>query len=334
MNSAGCSVRAAVVCLAKVVGVARDSWLVAPSTTTLPKPILRWAAHQVDSAARVVAVKGLRNGGHPWLLGIHHGGKTIRAVLRIGDPADPQRLATEAAALALAQDRNLPAPRLFGIELEGAAGVPVLLMTALPGSSRIPKVVSTGRLHALGAAGAALQQVALTPRPELPLRVRPIADWDFAAGRRAGGSSALLEAAEARLHELPTPAGPTVLVHGDLCWCNTMWTGATVVGLVDWDCAGAGHPGVDLGSLRCDAAVLFGVAAADVVLEGWRQATGRVPEAVAYWDVVVASLATPADMTEWVPVMHGQGRGDLDAATLTARRDAFLRVALDRLDRG
>jgi aminoglycoside phosphotransferase (APT) family kinase protein len=304
------------------------------STTTLPEPVLRWAADQVAVDARVVAVKGLRAGGQPWWLGIHHGGETTQVVLRIGDPDHPERLATEAAALALADDHTLPAPRLLGVDLDGAAGMPLLLMTALPGSSRIPKVASTGRLHALGAAAAALHQVALTPQPGLPLRVRPIADWDFAAGRHPGGSSALLEAAEARLRELPTPSGATVFVHGDLCHPNTMWTGETVVGLVDWDCAGAGYPGVDLGSLRCDAAILFGVAASDVVLEGWRGASGRALDAVAYWDVVVASRSTPADMAEWVPVFHGQGRTDLDAPTLTGRRDAFLRQALEKLDRG
>jgi aminoglycoside phosphotransferase (APT) family kinase protein len=44
------------------------------------------------------------------------------------------------------------------------------------------------------------------------------------------------------------------------------------VGLVDWDAAGVGHPGIDLGTLRLDAAILFGLPAADEVLEGWGQA--------------------------------------------------------------
>jgi aminoglycoside phosphotransferase (APT) family kinase protein len=304
------------------------------STTTLPEPVLRWAADQVAVDARVVAVKGLRAGGNPWWLGIHHGAETTQVVLRIGDPDHPEGIATEAAALALADDHKLRAPRLLGVDLHGAAGMPLLLMTALPGSSSIPRVASTGRLRALGAAAAALHQVALAPRPGLPLRVRLIADWDFAAGRDTGGSSPLLEAAEACLHELPTPSGTTVFVHGDLCHPNTMWTGETVVGLVDWDCVGAGHPGVDIGSLRCDAAILFGVAASDVVVAGWRGASGRAPDAVAYWDVVVACRSTPVDMAEWVPVFHGQGRTDLDAPTLTGRRDAFLRQALEKLDRG
>jgi hypothetical protein len=38
-------------------------------------------------------------------------------------------------------------------------------------------------------------------------------------------------------------------------------------------------------------------------------------------------------MRHWLPVAHQHGRIDLDAATLNERRDAFLRAALDRLDR-
>jgi hypothetical protein len=38
-------------------------------------------------------------------------------------------------------------------------------------------------------------------------------------------------------------------------------------------------------------------------------------------------------MAQWLPVAHAHGRIDLDAATLMDRRDAFLRTALERLDR-
>jgi aminoglycoside phosphotransferase (APT) family kinase protein len=104
------------------------------------------------------------------------------------------------------------------------------------------------------------------------------------------------------------------------------------VGMVDWDAAGVGHPGVDLGTLRLDAAIMFGLPAAADVLEGWRQATGHQADAMAYWDLV-AALTTPTDMAQWLPVAHAHGRVDLDAATLMDRRDAFLRAALDQLDR-
>jgi aminoglycoside phosphotransferase (APT) family kinase protein len=118
------------------------------------------------------------------------------------------------------------------------------------------------------------------------------------------------------------------LVHGDLWQGNTLWTGESCVGMVDWDAAGVGHPGIDLGTLRLDAAIMFGLPAAAVVLEGWRQAAGQEPDAMAYWDLV-AALTTPTDMASWLPVAHDHGRVDLDAATLNHRRDAFLRAALD-----
>jgi hypothetical protein len=51
---------------------------------------------------------------------------------------------------------------------------------------------------------------------------------------------------------------------------------------------------------------------------------------MAYWDLV-AALTTPTDMAHWLPVAHDHGRVDLDAATLTTRRDAFLHSALGEL---
>ena len=303
------------------------------STTTPPEPVLRWAADQTGMGARVVAVQGLKDGAHPWLLRIRHAGQMTQAVLRLGDPDHPEWLATEAAALALAKDHNLAAPRLLGVDLVGPAGMPAVLMTVLPGTSRIPAVASTERLRALGAAAAAMHAVPLAPGPDLPLRLRPIAGVDFSAERRATGSSSLLGAAEARLQELPAPAGPTVFVHGDLWQGNSMWSGEEFVGVVDWDQAGAGHPGVDLGWLRFDAAILYGADAPAEILDGWRDASGREPDAVAYWDGV-AALCSPADMAGWLAVFHRQGRTDLNAPTLSRRRDAFLRQALEKLDGG
>jgi aminoglycoside phosphotransferase (APT) family kinase protein len=301
--------------------------------STSMEPVLRWAARVVGVGASVVEVKGLRAGAGPWRLRIDHDGRAIQAVLRVGDTSSRQQLATEAAALTFAEAHRLAAPRLLGIDLDGAAaGVPVLLMTALAGSSTIPTMASTARLRALGTAAATLHTVATSPRPDLPLRVRPLADVDFAAKRRATGSSPLLEAAEKRVNQVPMPQGVTVLVHGDLWQGNTVWTGEACVGMVDWDAAGVGHPGVDLGTLRLDAAIVFGLPAAAEVLEGWRHGTGQEAHAVAYWDLV-AALTTPTDMAQWLPVAQAHGRVDLDAATLMDRRDAFLRLALEQLDR-
>jgi aminoglycoside phosphotransferase (APT) family kinase protein len=292
------------------------------------EPVLRWAASQLGAGARPVAVKGLRAGAGPWRLGFDDGGMVVEAVLRVGDPSSRQLLATEAAALTFAEAHQVAAPRLLAVDLDGAAaGRPALLMTVLAGTSTIPVVATVTRLRALGATAATLHRLATGPRPDLPPRTRPLADVDFDAMRRTTGSSPLLEAAAERLNQVPMPQGGTVLVHGDLWQGNTLWTGERCVGMVDWDAAGVGHPGIDLGTLRLDAAILFGMPAAAEVLEGWRQATGQAADALAYWDLV-AALTTPTDMATWLPVVHDHGRVDLDAATLNSRRDAFLHAAL------
>jgi aminoglycoside phosphotransferase (APT) family kinase protein len=120
-------------------------------------------------------------------------------------------------------------------------------------------------------------------------------------------------------------------VHGDL-WCgNTLWRSERLVAVIDWDCAGLGAAGIDLGSLRGDAALCYGIEAADHVLAGWQREAGRPAESVAYWDVV-AMLCTPPDMGLVLPAISGMtGRTDLTAELLRERRDAFLTDALDRL---
>ncbi len=287
----------------------------------------------------VVGVEGLREGEGPWLLRLGGAGGLEAVVLRTGDPELEglgEQFATEAAALVVAGEHGVAAPRLLAADLDGrAAGTLAVLSTVLPGSSRIPVRAGRERLRALGAAAAALHAVPLAPGPGLPLRTRPIADMDFAALRRAHAPSPLFEAAELAVAQGAGtgPGGGTGLVHGDLWQGNVLLQDDTVTGFVDWDAAGAGHFGVDLGSLRCDAAVFFGERAAAEVLTGWTRASDREapdPGVVAYWDLV-AALSTPPDLAGWLPALTGQGRPELDAVTVTRRRDGFLRSALRQL---
>ena len=297
--------------------------------------MLAWAAQAVAPGARITQAAGLREGGNPWLLRLERAGKGYRAVVKTGDPAsarDRMQLRTQVAALALARDRGLLVPRVIAADLSGSqAGVLALVTSVLPGSSAIPRTMPAGRARRLGAAAAAIHAVALTPRPDLPRRTRPLADMDFAAWRRSVGTTPLLARAERQVSELPVPGGAAVLVHGDLWQGNTMWSAGVCTGVIDWDAAGAGSPGIDLGTLRLDAALYYGPGAAGQILGGWRQAAGREPEHVAYWDVV-AALTTVGDMAQCLPPLLDHHRPDLDARILTARRDAFLRAALSQLD--
>jgi aminoglycoside phosphotransferase (APT) family kinase protein len=296
---------------------------------SLDPALLRWAVRAAAPGAEVAEVRGLRDGGSPWLLRLDRGGGR-GVVLRVGDDGDRAALRTEVAALELAAAHGLPAPRLLAAEVVGDR--PVVLVEQVPGSSAIPAERPPERLRALGGAAAALHAVALAPGPDLPRRDRPIAGEDFAALRRKAAPHPLLLEAEERV-ATPPPGEPEVFVHGDLWQGNALWDGDTLTGLIDWDCAGAGPPGVDLGSLRCDAAVCFGPEAAGDVLAGWEAAAGRPAEGVAHWDAV-AALSTPPDMGWFPGAIAGQGRPDLTREVLLGRRDAFLRAALERLGMG
>jgi aminoglycoside phosphotransferase (APT) family kinase protein len=297
----------------------------------MPSPdsaLLRWAVRFAAPGADVTEVRGLRDGGSPWLVRLSRRGEQRSVVLRVGSTQDPSPLRTEVAALQLAARHHIPAPRLLAAELDGDP--PVVLTNLLAGSSAIPLDRPTARLRALGGVAAALHAIALVPDPALPGRDRPIALVDFGALRRQQAASPLLMEAEERVMERLVPASDAFL-HGDLWQGNALWTGDALVGLVDWDSAGAGPAGVDLGSLRCDAALCFGLDAADDVQYGWEDAAGRAAGHVAYWDVV-AALSTPPDMGWFPEAIAGQGRPDLTRQILLQRRDAFLRAALSRLD--
>jgi aminoglycoside phosphotransferase (APT) family kinase protein len=332
--------------------------------------VLVWAANAIALNARVVAVQTLHDGSGPWLLRIEHRAGATEALLRVA--ADRRRspaLAADAAALTLAEKHRLAAPRLIAADLDGThSGQPAVLETVLPGSSQIPLDASDGRLHAYGAAGAALHRIRCTPTAELPPLTRPAQVDDHAAVRRwaaryqvaaseadkeavvhelheATGrrldlirqslpkvvTTPLLLAADERLRGLPVPDTEPVLLHGDLWFGNTVWTSDTDVGLVDWGSAGVGHYGVDLGAMRTTAVLVYGQSAADTVLDGWQQASGHTATDVAYFDAVVA-LQTPADMSgRFIEGFHRMGRPDLDPQTAHQRRDMFLQAALDNL---
>jgi aminoglycoside phosphotransferase (APT) family kinase protein len=298
--------------------------------SSLDRGLLRWAVQVAAPGADVAEVRGLRDGGSPWLLRLSRRGAQRSVVLRVGSGKDRSSLRTEAAALQLAAEHDLPAPRLLAAELAG--DTPMVLVEQLAGSSAIPPDRPTARLRTLGRTAAALHAVALAPGPALPSRDRPIAIEDFAGLRRQQPARPLLLEAEERVAQ-PPPREADVFVHGDLWQGNALWTGDTLAGLVDWDCAGAGPPGVDLGSLRCDAAICFGIEASDEVQHGWEEAAGRPAVDVAHWDVV-AALSTPPDMGWFPAALAGQGRPDLSRAVLLQRRDGFLAAALSRLSSG
>ena len=289
--------------------------------------VLDWASAVLGT--EVMVLRGLRHGGSPWLL--RAGDREV--VLRVARAERAAETATEVAAMthvARVAGAILPVANLLGYDLADRTGYGLVLTACVPGTSVIPPEPNPARLRALGAAAARIGSVELAPAAALPVRSRPIEAEDFAGMRREQGAPGLLRAAEAAVAAARPDGGRLGLVHGDLWYGNTLWDDGRLTAVLDWDCAGVGPAGIDLGSLRCDAAWSHGVEAAGHVLRGWEAEAGRPASDVAYWDAV-AALASPPDMG-WFPAsMALQGRPDLTREVMLERRDAFLDAALSRL---
>jgi aminoglycoside phosphotransferase (APT) family kinase protein len=329
---------------------------------TPPQKALRWTADVIGS--QIESMEPLRADHSPWRLRFHRRDSDV--VLRIMQPgwinAEPIR--TNAAALQIAEQHGLAAPRLIAVDPDGdQAGTPATLETVLPGSSAIPPHASPDRLRAFGVAIARVHAIPLQPQDHLPLltrskqmdrpmerrwatlykasadhakpnvieALRELTGWPTARAREtmdARPGTALLQLADERLRTTPRPEHHSVFLHGDIHGGNSLWDGDTCLALIDWKDAGVGDPGIDLALLRLHMTMQYGMAAPPYVLEGWEREAGRPATAVAYWDAIAALNTTT--------VLHNDPGFDdngtpLDAMAVTARRDAFLRDAITAL---
>lgn len=295
-------------------------------SNSLDDAVLAWVLTAVDGD-RIVEVKGLRAGGSPWLVRYAAAGHTGTAVLRVGPPGTAKDQQREVRGIELAHGAGIPAAGVIANRVDDEAAL--LLIEYVDGTSVQPVEPDPVRIAALGAIAArigAVDHAATT----LPTVTHPIPAVDFHELRTRTRPQPLLVAAEERV-AATVPDDPIGFVHGDLWSGNTLWRGTELAAVIDWDCAGLGPAGVDLGSLRCDAAMCYGLAAADHVLNGWESAAGRPADSVPYWDVV-AALSTPPDIDWFAEAIAGMtGRPDLTKELLRDRRDAFLADALDRL---
>ena len=284
-----------------------------------------WALGVLAPGGTLREARGLHEGGAPWLLrAVAVDGTVVEAVLRVGPSGAPDDIRTEAAALRLAGANGLPVPTVLAIRDD--VNPALLLIEHVSGSSEIPLERRSLRLRRLGAFAALLASI--VPPPDFVQRTRALSGVDFAQLRREAAPQPLLQRAEA-IVDSRVPQVREGLVHGDMWQGNSMWVGDDLTAIIDWDGAGRGPAGIDLGSLRLDAAMCFGFGAARDVLAGWQEVRGREFN-LPYWDLV-ACLSTPPDLDWFVTATQAQGRPDLTRALMRERRDAFLGRALQRI---
>jgi aminoglycoside phosphotransferase (APT) family kinase protein len=287
--------------------------------------VLTWTSAILGG--EITVERGLREGGSPWLIRA----RDTSAVLRVAPLDARERLALEVVALRHAAGTGLPVPEVLGHDDGTASGFALVLTGLLPGTSRIPARPDAKRLRAMGAIAARISAVAPGPSGVLPGRSGPIEDFPWARLRQERGASAILMKAEAAVASTKPQDTRTGLTHGDLWYGNTLWDeGGDLTAVLDWDAAGIGSPGIDLGSVRLDTALCYGQETVTEVMSGWEDEAGRAAPDVPYWDAV-AALATPPDMAWVAPTIADQGRPDLAGELLNERRETFLQAALSRL---
>jgi aminoglycoside phosphotransferase len=293
--------------------------------------VVHWAVRTLCPGGQLVGIRDLHEDFGPWLVQCTgpSGAEVFSGILRVGSDdgsrgKDAKYVRIEAAALRIAQSSGIDAPRLLGLDADGAhAGRVASLQTVLDGEPLVRTPYSRTRLRSLGEQLATVHQINVEPSAHLSVRQRSLEPGEgyieerhlYAGSARWAAGERLFRDAEAELARHPRPADRVSLVHGDAWIGNAMAVDDRCAGLFDWGCAGVGHPGIDLGHTRLTTALRFGMDAADDVLAGWEAKTGAPLSSTPYWDVVGALLTPP------------------DIGDNTHTRDEFLMRALDDLGR-
>lgn len=241
------------------------------------------------------------------------GDRSGDVVVRRFPPGDPAGRHEVIVAVRL-EDLGGLAPRLLAMKEDEVAGD--LLVAELVDGGPLGAIaderlaselaLAMARIHSLDGSG-------LRPAPTGP----------------SAGESAI--ALLARQHFDHLDQGTRVLTHYDLWTGNTLWRGERLVGVVDWSGARSAPRGVDLAWLRLDLVLQGRLAAADLLVEHYRDATGLEIADLPAWDVQAAAQAVEV-VTTWSSNYLGVGLADLDAAVLRARMDAWADRLLSALD--
>ncbi len=268
-------------------------------------------------------------------LQVEQGGMPRDFVLRLYDNApwladEPDLPLHEAAALRLAGAAGLPAPELVAFEADGGAcGLPVLLMTALPGRVDIMPGDTTGWLEELARMAARIHAVdpggfAWSYYPYADPALLAVPGW---ARRPELWARAIAAARAGR------PESPPRFIHRDYHPANVLWQDGAISAVVDWPNACRGPVEVDLAHCRVNLNALFGPDAADAFLAAYQRLAGG-PAYDPVWDALEvldmflwsADPPPPYVYSGWVD--HGV-RGLTDALMLE-RTEALLERALDQ----
>jgi aminoglycoside phosphotransferase (APT) family kinase protein len=100
----------------------------------------------------------------------------------------------------------------------------------------------------------------------------------------------------------PAPQTHRCFIHRDYHHGNTLWSRGRLTGVVDWNQASWGPAPIDLGHMRWNLALDYGIQAAEEFLAIYRTLTAGAIQHHPYWDVVtVIDLIGDIDLDDPLP---------------------------------
>ena len=295
----------------------------------------RWAAQAVGPGASVQNVRRLPGSTSSTLyaLDIVQGHSTLPCVLRLYDNTawlaeEPDVPLRERAVLQRVSQAGLKVPAPLACDPDGSVsvGVPLLLMTRLPGAVVLAPGDLDRWLHGLA---AALLPVHAVSADGLLWRYKPYSDLPHLTPPAWSRIPRLWEQAIA-IAQGPLPPAPECLIHRDYHPCNVLWQDGQVSGIVDWPNGCRGAANVDIAWCRSNLMFLYGVPAADGFLRAYERLAGAAFAYHPYWDLLEITDSLPGPPRLYPPWAEF-GLRHLTEQLLRERVDDYLESVLRRL---
>ena len=292
---------------------------------------LRWVERQLGAGWRVVArrrlVGGISSAMHR--LAVEHPAHGRRqVVLRrwidtndyLGDPV--AIVERESLTLTSLEGTGIPAPQLLASSTgdDSTGGVPVVLMTRVPGHVHLAPRDHRSWLGQMASTLAAVHDLQLTlpaspPRADSP---RDVPTWT--------SRPSLLRAALDVGASEPPQYEPR-FTHGDYQHFNLLWSRERLTGVVDWTFSAQGPADRDVAHCRRNLAILLSADWAEEFRLAYEAETGRT---VHPWFDVRALTGFSEQWQHFIPLQVG-GRIPVDVDGMPGRVEDLLARTMKRL---
>lgn len=302
----------------------------------LPQSVLTWveeqAGRRTGKLARVEQVMpmqgGISSAVYALEISLADDKEHLNWVLRqftdkVWLQAEPDLAEHETAALQAAKSAGIQSPEWIAADPTGErCGLPMVLMSRLPGKVVLPASPSESWIRGLAEAAAAMHGNQASMNEPIVwnyFTYNKIEDLQVPAWTTTPSAWAKLIERVNR----PAPNYVPRLIHRDYHPANVLWLQDRVSGVVDWVNACQGPAGIDTGHCRLNLVQLYGVETADAFMEAYLASPGSVIEAAdPYWDILtlIEVLPGPPGVYKGWEDLGFQG---LTAELIEARLDAY-----------